>query len=129
MKHIISQHHNMDEDEGYDDDFIMGQINHGNATACCLKQTIKNYIREKNKKKVSYVAALLLYIYQMLVEVIVCCTVVYLNIVERSLLWGFAGVLGATIIQFVARVINGMLIIQMVQEVGVMVIALLCDCE
>ena len=99
------------------------------VTNCCMKQTVKKYIKLLINKRLTNIEVLLICLYQFVITMIVCMGIIQFHIVARCLTWMFQCLLEDDSIMLIALFINIIIIIQFIGEIYTLIIAFLCKCD
>jgi len=96
---------------------------------CCMKKTMKDLVKTVLNKSLTDVEALLLCMYQMTLLTTICLGIIQSQIVAGCLTWAAAGLISNHIIIMTTLFIHIMFVIQIIENMKEVVVAVLCECD
>ena len=95
---------------------------------CCLKETVKNYVKIIAGKSLTNAEALLICLYQFAIVLVVITLMIQFHCIAYCLAWVSMGFISDSLIFAIALFMNTMFMIQLFCEIFTIVKAFLCKC-
>lgn len=119
----MNQEQNIEtETEIEEDQFIM-------LDDCCMKPTVKKFVKFLNRKPLTDNEALMICIYHFVFSITLNLSIIQYRFVSRWLEWSNPGLLSSLMITHIAIFANILILIEIIQNIKDMIHTLSCKCD
>jgi hypothetical protein len=96
---------------------------------CCMKSTIKKFVKFLKHKPLTNDQALMIYVYHFLFSITLNLSIIQYRFVSRWLEWANPGLLSSLMITHIAIFVNILILIEMIENIKEMIHTVSCKCD